>query len=82
GDGNSDVALSWILLSAGGVPTGRVKAALLGRGRQLLINGLLAPFDRVAVRAHLADVVEWKVQDPHISATEQGGMRSLVRAQT
>jgi aminoglycoside phosphotransferase (APT) family kinase protein len=82
GDGNSDVALTWILLSAGGVPTGRVKAALLGRGRQLLINGLLAPFDRVAVRAHLADVVEWKVQDPHMSATEQEAMRSLVRAQT
>ena len=82
GDGNADVALTWVLLAAGGMPTGRAKAAVLGRGRQLLIKGLLAPFDLASVRALLADVVEWKVKDPHMSATEQQGMRSLVSAQT
>ncbi len=82
GDGDADVALTWVLLAAGGMPTGRVKAAVLGWGRRLLINGMLAPFDPAAVRGQLADVVEWKVQDPHMSAAEQQGMRSLVRAQT
>lgn len=82
GDGNADVALTWVLLAAGGMPTGRVKAAVLGLGRRLLINGLLAAFDHSAVTAQLSSVVEWKVKDPHMSATEQQGMRSLVRAQT
>jgi aminoglycoside phosphotransferase (APT) family kinase protein len=82
GDGDADVALTWVLLSAGSVPSGRIKAAVLGRGRQLLINGLLAPFDRAAIRAQLHDVVEWKVQDPHMSASEQHRMRELVRSQT
>jgi aminoglycoside phosphotransferase (APT) family kinase protein len=82
GDANADVALTWVLLAAGGMPTNRVKAAVLGLGRRLLINGLLARFDLDAVRGQLADVVDWKVQDPHMSATEQQGMRSLVQGQT
>lgn len=82
GDGNTDVALTWVLLAAGGIPTGRVKAAVLGWGRRLLIDGLRARFDLAAVRAQLADVVEWKVTDPHMSAAEQQAMRSLVRAET
>jgi aminoglycoside phosphotransferase (APT) family kinase protein len=82
GDGNADVALTWVLVAAGGMPIGRVKARVLGWGRQLLINGLLAPFDLAAIRGQLADVVEWKLKDPHMSATEQQGMRSLVHAQT
>lgn len=82
GDGDADVALTWVLVAAGRMPNRRIKAAVLGWGRRLLINGLLAPFDLAAVRAQLNDVVEWKVQDPHMSATEQQGMRSLVRAQS
>lgn len=81
GDGNGDVALTWVLSAAGGVPTGRLKAAVLGRGRAQLIKGLLAGFDLAAVRAQLAAVVEWKVADPHMSPAEQEAMWSLVRSQ-
>lgn len=82
GDGNTDVALTWVLLAAGGIPTGRVKGAVLGWGRALLIKGLLARFDLADVTAQLADVVDWKVTDPHMGAVEQQAMRSLVRTQT
>jgi aminoglycoside phosphotransferase (APT) family kinase protein len=82
GDGDADVALTWVLLAAGGIPSGRIKGAVLGRGRALLIKGLLAPFDLADVSARLADVVEWKVTDPHMSAAEQQAMRALVRART
>jgi aminoglycoside phosphotransferase (APT) family kinase protein len=79
GDANVDVALTWVVLAAGEIPSGRVKAAVLGAGRDLLISGLLAPFDRAAVAIHLPKVVEWKVADPHMSAAEQEAMWSLVR---
>jgi aminoglycoside phosphotransferase (APT) family kinase protein len=81
GDGDADVALTWILLAAGGMPAGRVKAAVLGLGRRLLINGLLAPLDRAAIADQLAPVVEWKVLDPHMSEREQKAMRALVRSE-
>lgn len=79
GDGNTDVALTWVLLAAGGIPASRIKAVLLGWGRRLLINGLLHPFDVAAVSAQLPGVVEWKATDPHMSAAEQQKMWSLAR---
>jgi aminoglycoside phosphotransferase (APT) family kinase protein len=79
GDGDADLALTWVLLAAGGIPAGRVKAAVLGAGRAQLIAGLLAPFDRAAVAAQLAGVVEWKAADPNMTAAEQDAMWSLVR---
>jgi aminoglycoside phosphotransferase (APT) family kinase protein len=82
GDGNTDVALTWVLLAAGEIPAGGVKGSLLGWGRTLLINGLLDRFDLAAITAQLADIVEWKATDPHLSAAEQVAMRSLVRAST
>lgn len=77
GEGSSDVALTWVLMAAGGIPAGRIKAAVLGRGRALLVGSFLGPFDLVTVRAHLAEVVEWKVQDPNMTAVERQGMRRL-----
>jgi len=82
GDPNTDVALTWVLLAAGGTPTGHVEGAVVRRGRALLIEGLLAPFELADVTAQLAGVVEWKVTDPHMSAAELQAMRSLARAQT
>jgi Ser/Thr protein kinase RdoA (MazF antagonist) len=78
GAADSDVALTWVLLAAGGIPTGRVKATVLGWGRQLLTNGLLAGFDRDAIASQLHDVVEWKATDPHMSAAERAAMHALV----
>jgi aminoglycoside phosphotransferase (APT) family kinase protein len=82
GDGSADVALTWAVLAAGEIPAGRLKAAVLGAGRALLIGGLLAPFDRSELTAQLAGVVEWKAADPNMSDAEQQAMWSLVRQHT
>ena len=80
GEGPIDVALTWVLMASGEVPFGRVKAAVLGRGRTLLVDTFLRDFDLVAVRAHLAGVVEWKVKDPNMSDLEREAMWRLARS--
>jgi hypothetical protein len=47
----------------------------------LFINSFLRRFDLADVRPHLAEVVGWKVNDPHMSAAEQEAMWRLVRAE-
>jgi aminoglycoside phosphotransferase (APT) family kinase protein len=77
GDPNSDVALTWALIAAGGIPAGRVRAALLGLGRSMLVKAFLAPFDIAAVRQQLPAAVDWKVADAHLSAAERRAMTLL-----
>jgi aminoglycoside phosphotransferase (APT) family kinase protein len=79
GDGNTDVALTWILVAAGEMPAGRVQATVSRWARAVLINGLLAQVDRAAVSAELRDVVEWKVKDPNMSTAEQEVMWAMAR---
>ena len=78
GQADFDVALSWVLMTAGEIPGSRLKAALMGRARGLLVQGFLAGFDPGPVRSTVPAVVEWKVTDPHMSATEQTRMWALV----
>jgi aminoglycoside phosphotransferase (APT) family kinase protein len=80
GDPAVDVGLAWVLLAAGEIPDGGVKASILGAGRSLLVNSFLAPFDLATVKAHLRDIVDWKVRDPHMSPAEQQGMWRVVEA--
>ncbi|HEV7762361.1 MAG TPA: phosphotransferase [Acidimicrobiales bacterium] len=77
GDPDVDVALTWALLAAGSVPTGRIKAKILGWARTTLITNFLAPFDPASVRAQLPAVVAWKTTDPHMTPTERAALRSL-----
>ena len=79
GDGNTDVALTWVLIAGGGIPGGGLKAALMGKGRAVLSGSFLKRFDLPAVKAQLSDVVAWKSTDPHMSAVEQAAMRSLAQ---
>ena len=51
GDGNTDVALTWVLISAGGIPAGRVRAAAMGWGRSLLVGAFLERIDLTMVDA-------------------------------
>jgi aminoglycoside phosphotransferase (APT) family kinase protein len=81
GDGNTDIAVTWVLVVAGSVPAGRVKTAMMAWGRGMLARSILKPFDLTAVRAHLHDVVRWKVTDPHMSEAEQATMWALVQAE-
>jgi len=79
GDPNVDVGIAWVLMSAGQIPGGRVKTALLAWGRGLLVNEFLSGFDRGEVTRLLGEIVEWKAKDTHMSAGEIVRMWQLVR---
>jgi aminoglycoside phosphotransferase (APT) family kinase protein len=79
GDPDVDVGLAWVLMAAGQIPGGGAKARLMGFGRSLLVNGFLSHFDRDAVVGRLRQIVEMKVQDPHMSADEVAGMWNVVQ---
>jgi hypothetical protein len=53
-------------------------AAPCGEGDRL-VHAVIAPFDSAQLKAQLADVVAWKVKDPHMSEVEQKAMWSLLR---
>ena len=78
GDPAVDVALAWVLMAAGSVPTGRLIGAVLSRARAALVENFLRSFDIDVLRRSLRDVVGWKVGDPHMSADEQARMWRLV----
>ena len=78
GVAETDVAVSWLLMATAALPMSRLKAALLGWGRRLLVDAFTDQFDLEAVRAQLGAVVAWKVQDPHMSEAEISRMRAMV----
>jgi hypothetical protein len=78
GDPAVDVALSWVLMTAGEIPGGRWKAALMSRARGLLVSSFLRDFDRAPLRSVLRSVVEAKCADPHMSEDEQRRMWAVV----
>ncbi len=80
GDPATDLALTWILLEAGSVSTGRMVGAVLGRARRLLTDAFLSSVDVADVERSLRSVVMWKVHDPNMSADEQARMWRLVEA--
>jgi tRNA A-37 threonylcarbamoyl transferase component Bud32 len=80
GDAAADLAMTWILLEAGSVPSNRVMGALVRPLRRMLIDAFLGSFDVAAVVPGLRRVVEWKVHDPNMSADEQAAMWRLVAA--
>ncbi len=79
GDPAVDVALAWVLIAAGEVPTGRLLATILGRGRSVLVKNFLRSFDVDDMRKSLGDVVSWKTLDPHMSLTERERMWQVVK---
>jgi aminoglycoside phosphotransferase (APT) family kinase protein len=78
GDPDVDVGLAWVLMAAGQIPGSGPKARLMGLFRSLLVNGFLSHFDRHAVSRLLPQIVEMKVQDPHMSEAEVAGMWNVV----
>ena len=79
GDPDVDVGLAWVLMAAGQLPEAGLKERLMGFGRSLLVNGFLSHFDRHVVAGLLRQIVEMKVQDPHMSETEVAGMLNVVQ---
>lgn len=79
GDPAVDVALAWVIMAAGEVPTGRFIRMILGRARSALVKSFVDSFDVDVVKQHLNDVVAWKVADPHLSVAEQARMWQVVK---
>jgi aminoglycoside phosphotransferase (APT) family kinase protein len=79
GDPDVDVGLAWVLMAAGEIPEGGVKARLLGFGRSLFVNGFLSHFDRRAIGRLLREIVEMKMLDPHMSEAEVSQMWGVVQ---
>lgn len=78
GDPAVDVAIAWVLMAAGEIPEGGLKAKAMGGFRGLLVNSFVARFDRGAIVARLRDTVAWKVHDPNMSEKEQESMWRVV----
>jgi aminoglycoside phosphotransferase (APT) family kinase protein len=79
GDPADDVALAWVLMAAGEVPTGRFMGMILGRARSALVKSFVDSFDANVVKQRLRDVVAWKVLDPHMSTAEQARMWNVLK---
>jgi aminoglycoside phosphotransferase (APT) family kinase protein len=80
GDPLVDVALAWVLMAAGEIPSNPMIAAVLGRARAVLINGFLSmvDLDRDLLKHKLREVVDFKVRDPNMSESEQRAMWRVV----
>jgi aminoglycoside phosphotransferase (APT) family kinase protein len=80
GDPSTDVALTWIVLEGGAIPAPAPIAALLGKFRSLFVRTFVAQFDRDAISPLVPVMVDYKVQDPHMSEAECAAMRRLAEA--
>jgi tRNA A-37 threonylcarbamoyl transferase component Bud32 len=78
GDANADVALTWLLIASGDIPGPQEEADLMSIGRALFLETFLEGFDQAQLKAQLPAVVEWKLANPHMSATEKLAMRKLL----
>jgi Phosphotransferase enzyme family len=79
GDPFVDVAMSWLLMATGDVPSSRLRAMLLSPGRARLVGCFLTGFDRDAVRERLPYVIERKLNDTNMTSAEHEAMRKLAR---
>jgi aminoglycoside phosphotransferase (APT) family kinase protein len=77
GNPDADAALAWLLISAGEIPGGRLRARLLGLGRELFTNRFFSHFDRDALIGQLQTVATWKATDANLS---RGEVESIWRA--
>jgi aminoglycoside phosphotransferase (APT) family kinase protein len=77
GSPDADVALAWLLMSAGDIPGGRLRSRLMGLGRDLLTNRFFAHFDANTLLPQLHAVAAWKAADANMSQEE---VASLWRA--
>ncbi len=82
GSAATDVAVTWLLMTAAEIPGSRWLAAVNGIMRRLFVRSFLDHFDRAGIRAALPAVVEWKSRDRNIRPTEVAAMRRLLHDET
>lgn len=80
GPAAADVGLAWLLMSAGDIPGGRIRAWLLGFGRSLLTDRFFSHFDAEAIVRQLPAVAEWKATDQNLSPQEVAALWRSVEA--
>jgi len=78
GDPAVDVAVTWVIMAAGEVPTNRFMSMILGRARAVLVKSFVDSFEIDLITRCLTDVVAWKVVDPHLSELERDRMWQVV----
>jgi aminoglycoside phosphotransferase (APT) family kinase protein len=78
GDGNADVALTYVLLMSGNPDEGAFQRLMAKVGRSLFAKPFLARFVRRDVMAHLEAAAAYKLADPNMSEAEQAAIRRLV----
>ncbi len=79
GDPSVDVALAWLLMSAGEPPGGRLRTRLLELGRNVLTQRFISHFDLGTTVPHLQDVAAWKATDTNLRPTEVQALHDAVR---
>jgi aminoglycoside phosphotransferase (APT) family kinase protein len=77
GDGNADVALTYLMLMAANPDEGALLRLMARFGRALFARPFLAQFDREDVMAHLDAAATYKLADPNMSEAEQRAIRRL-----
>jgi aminoglycoside phosphotransferase (APT) family kinase protein len=78
GEAAIDVAIARVLISVGEVPTKVLDRVMIAGGRALLVSAFTKPFDCDRIDSVLRQVVQWKIQDPHMSASEVRSMWRVV----
>ncbi len=77
GDPLIDVALAYVLMAAGEIPSGRLEGAVLRLGRRLLLSSFVREFQWDQIAERMDQVVQWKATDPHMSRHEIAAMRKV-----
>ena len=78
GDGNADVALTFVLMMSGNPDEGALQKFAARFGRGLFVKPFLARFVRKDVMAHLDAAAAYKLADPNMSEAEQQAIRDLL----
>jgi tRNA A-37 threonylcarbamoyl transferase component Bud32 len=76
----SDVADTWLVLSAAAVPGNGLRTRVISRMRSVFVNAFIARFDRDEVCAHLRAAADRRARDRNMTAPELARMRALVQA--
>lgn len=74
GNPNSDVALTWLMMTAGDIPGGRLRAGFLGLGRRLLTERFFDNFEPEGVVGELLAAATWKATDTNLTQAEIDGL--------
>ncbi len=82
GDPSVDVTVTWVLMVAGEIPTGRLEAVVTRLGRRVLVRAFLKPFAGEQLLSALSEVVPWKCKDPNMSDLERARMWALLARQS